>query len=342
MSKRVTIMDLAKAAEVSVSTIDRILNKRGPVQRATAEHVLSVAEQIGFQGLPGLRRRLTEDAPERTFGFLLNRRERYLYGNFARALVHETTSSPRIKGKAIIRHLDDLSPEATATAILELAEECDAVGGVCVDHPRVNMAVADLRLRGVPFWAMLSDLTSTRRAGFVGANGWKLGRSAGWFMMRLCPPDSKIGVLVGSSRYLCQKEFESGFRGYLHEVAGRFQLLQTFETGEDDQMAEEIVSQMLNDNPDLGGIFMGGGGIDGVVAARRKAVGRRITVISTELSEATQGHLVDGMLDVALSHPFQDVARTAVRAMEASLGPKQPSSPLMHAVPMQIAISENF
>lgn len=341
MSKRVTIMDLAKAAEVSVSTIDRILNKRGPVQRATAEHVLSVAEQIGFQGLPGLRRRITEDAPERTFGFLLNRREQYLYGNFAKALIQETTSSPRIKGKAVVRHLDDLSPDATATALMELAEECDAVGGVCIDHPRVNMAVNDLSLLGVPFWAMLSDLTSTRRAGFVGANGWKLGRSAGWFMTRLCPSNGKIAVLVGSTRYLCQKEFEAGFRGYVREVGAGFQLLPTRETGEDDQKAEAIVSELLHENPDLAGIFMGGGGIDGVVFARRKSTGGRIAVISTELSEATQEHLVDGMLDVALSHPFHDVARTVVKAMEVSLGPKQPSLPVMHAVPMQIAISEN-
>jgi LacI family transcriptional regulator len=51
MKNRVTIIDLAKAAGVSVSTVDRIMNKRGPVQRATAEHVLSVAQGIGFKGV---------------------------------------------------------------------------------------------------------------------------------------------------------------------------------------------------------------------------------------------------------------------------------------------------
>jgi LacI family transcriptional regulator len=345
MSGRVTITDLAKAADVSVSTVDRILNRRGPVQRTTAEHVLVVAEKIGFQGLAGLRRRLAEEAPERTFGFLVNRRERHLYGSFAKSLVAATTSLPRIQGRAIVRHLDDLSPDAMAEALLDLGKDCDAVAGVCVDHPRVNMAVTDLAARGVPFWAMLSDLTCRHRAGFVGANGWKLGRSAGWFMSRLCTPEAKVAVLIGSGGYLCQREFEGGFRGYLKDTGSGMTLVSAGETGEDDRVAEEIVGRLLKEHPDLTGIFMGGGGVDGIVAARRQAPGRDVKVVSTELSENTERHLVEGMVDVALSHAFAEVAKVVASAMEDGTQRRgqgmSVGAPVMHSVPMQVAISEN-
>jgi len=341
MPKRVTITDLAKAADVSISTIDRILNKRGPVQRATAEHVLATAQRIGFQGLPNLRRRLSEEAPERTFGFLLNRRERFLYGSFARALVTATTNSTNIRGRAIVRHLDDLSPESAADALEALGEECDSIAGVCVEHPRVNKVIHDLSRRGIPFWALLSDVSSQQRAGFVGANGWKLGRSAGWMMARLCPPSSRIGVIVGSELYLGQKEFEAGFRSYLRETEKGYILLDTRQTHEDDQRAYDLTVAMLDAEPDVAAIFMGGGGIDGIVRARRERPNRKLAIVSTEISEMTHGHLVEDLVDIALSHEFEQVASTVVRAMEMPSMANYPGVPVIYNIPMKIVIREN-
>ena len=41
---RPTIADLARTAGVGISTVDRVLNGRDPVRRATAERVLAAAE----------------------------------------------------------------------------------------------------------------------------------------------------------------------------------------------------------------------------------------------------------------------------------------------------------
>src|ERR1700748_868627 len=69
MSRRPTLVDLARAAGVSVATVDRVLTARHRVRRGTAERVLGAAEAIGFHGAPLLKRRV--DAPVFTFGFLL-------------------------------------------------------------------------------------------------------------------------------------------------------------------------------------------------------------------------------------------------------------------------------
>ena len=55
---RPTIADLAKMAGVSISTVDRVLNARKPVRRATAERVLQAAEQIGFYATGVIKQRL--------------------------------------------------------------------------------------------------------------------------------------------------------------------------------------------------------------------------------------------------------------------------------------------
>lgn len=342
MAKRVTITELAKAAEVSISTVDRMLNKRGPVKRATAEQVLAVAERIGFYGLPGLRHRLTEDAPQRTFGFLLNRRDRYLYGWMANLLTLATANSPRIRGRAIVRHIDDLDVDATAAALRQLGGECDAVAGVCVNDPQINGVVAELSAEGKPFWSMLSDVSAPERAGFIGADGARLGRSAGWFMSRLCPAGGKVAVLVGSDRYLCQQQYQSSFAGYLRETEMSVELLPSLLTHENDQTAFALTTRLLDEHPDLTGIFMAGGGVDGIVAALKMFPGRKITLISTEISENTHLDLLSGHIDVALSHPLREVAERTIRALETSTGPHRQSRPIAYTVPLEIAISENF
>ncbi|NWJ25279.1 LacI family transcriptional regulator [Rhizobium sp. Td3] len=342
MKNRVTIIDLAKAAGVSVSTVDRIMNKRGPVQRATAEHVLSVAQKIGFKGVPSLRQRISEDAPARTLGFVLNKRERHLYGSFAKALVDATHASTTIKGRAIIRHVDDMSPRSIADALLGLADECDCIAGVCIEHPRVNQAINELAARGVPFWALLSDVSASNRTGFIGTNGWKLGRTAGWFMSRLCPPNSTIAVLIGSEQYLCQKEYEAGFLNYLQEATCELTRLPTRQTNEDDETASLATRQLLAENKDLSGIFMSGGGIDGVVKALAECPDRNVRVVSAEISDQTPGHLIEELIDVALSHEFERVAEAAVQNMEASIVGERKRSPVIFSIPMKISLRENL
>ncbi|MFK0333713.1 LacI family DNA-binding transcriptional regulator [Rhizobium sp. NPDC090275] len=342
MKTRVTIIDLARAADVSVSTVDRIMNKRGPVQRATAEHVLAVAQEIGFTGVPSLRQRLSEDAPAKTLGFVLNKRERHLYGSFAKALADATVASTKIKGKAIIRHVDEMSPRSIADALLGLADECDVIAGVCIEHPRVNQAVHELAMRGIPFWALLSDLSAPHRAGFIGTNGWKLGRTAGWFMSRLCPPNSTIALLMGSEQYLCQKDYESGFVNYLREVQSDFAMLPPQQTMEDDETAYRLTKRLLDENGSLTGIFMGGGGIDGVVRALQERPSQKINVVSAEISDLTPKHLIDEVIDVALSHEFGRVATLAVQTMESSIISHVPGVPVIHSVPMKISLRENL
>ncbi|UIL31611.1 helix-turn-helix domain-containing protein (plasmid) [Rhizobium leguminosarum] len=75
---------MAKAANVSISTVDRVLNGRDPVRPQTAERVLNAARQIGFHGVTAIARRLEHDKPVIKFGFLLKQSHRKLYQMWGR------------------------------------------------------------------------------------------------------------------------------------------------------------------------------------------------------------------------------------------------------------------
>ena len=223
---RPTIADVAKAAGVGLSTVDRVLNGRAPVRRETAEQVLRAAEEIGFYGSGAMRQRLRTDKPTRTFGFILLQETRPFYQALAQALTTALETAPSIRGRVRIEFLDDLSPDSVAQRLTKLARSVDAIGLVAADHPHIAEAIDHVQSRGVPVVALITELTPRSRVAYVGVDNWKVGRTAAWAIANLRTAPGKVGIVVGSHRYRCQDQNEMGFRSFCREHAPGCQLLE--------------------------------------------------------------------------------------------------------------------
>lgn len=340
MPRHKTIPDLAREAHVSVSTIDRILSGRGQVKQATVEHVLAVAEEIGFYAVETIRSRVLQEAPERRFGFLLNGSDRMFYRDLAEELSTTTRKALSMRGQAIVKHLADTDPEKAAAAMLELADHCDAIACVCVDHPAVSAAIGELARRGIPVVAMISDISSPARAGFVGSNDWQLGRTAGWFAHRLVSP-GKAAVLVGSERYTCQQVHEASFRSFLRSQPDQFTLIDTRMTKESDVEAEAVTRRLLDEHPDLTVLFVAAGGIDGVCNAMAGRERKDLILIGCEMTNSTRSRMSSGEIDVLLAHPLSEIAKRTVQAMVKLVTSPQQDQPFQVIVPFTVIVSEN-
>ena len=320
--KRPTIADLARAADVSISTVDRVLNGRNPVRRDKAERVLATARAIGFHAEQAIRQRLTSEKPERVFGFILLREKGSFYGAVAQALAQAVETAATIRGRVKLVFQEDQTPAAVADSITALAKSVDAMAIVAADHPRVSQAIDQVSARGVPVISLISDLTATTRAGYVGLDNWKVGRTAGWAMAHLCHQPGKVGILVGSHRYLCQDTAEMSFRSYLREHAPDFSILKSVITFEDAGYAYENTLDLLKRTADLAGLWVAGGGIEGVVqAVTDSGTAGRLVTVGRDLTADTRAALIDGTVTLMLSHPQQAMAAATVGAMiEASSG----------------------
>ncbi|KLK91931.1 LacI family DNA-binding transcriptional regulator [Microvirga sp. KLBC 81] len=341
---RPTIADVAKVANVSVSTVDRVLSGRHRVREATSQQVLRAAEAIGFYGTGMIRHRLGQDRPARSLGFLLQQPQRSFYKMLGQDLKEATDASTTIRGRAVVRFRDDLTPEVAAERLLQLGRECDAVAVVAADHPKVTQAIDTLHGKGVPVFALISDLPAANRAGYVGLDNWKVGGTAAWFISNMCRTPGKIGVYVGSHRFLSQDVSEMRFRSYFREHAPEFQLLDSVATLEDSRYAYEITLDLLRRTPDLVGIYVAGGGITGVIRALREdqsALSRNLVVIGRELITETIAGLVDGVINVVLSHPRRLLADTLVEAMAQSTISNQGGSIVQRVIPFEIYTAEN-
>lgn len=344
MNVRPTIADVALEANVSVSTVDRVLSGRHPVRKATAQQVLAAAERIGFYATGTIRHRLKQDRPLRTFGFLLQQPRRTFYQIMGKALKEATETSEAIQGRAIIEYREDLSPEEVSENLLKLSRDVDAIAVVTADHPKVTDAIDRLRSDGVPVVAVISELTAPAVAGYVGLDNWKVGGTAAWMTSRLCKTPGKVGVYVGNHRYLCQDVCEIRFRAYFRENAPEFELLESRTTFEDPRFAYEMTLDLIQRTPDLVGLYVAGGGISGVMRALAEdggEVAKRLMVVGRELTPETRSGLVDGTVDVILSHPQKMLAETAVNTLIEVTANKNRSDPVQRILPFDIYTSEN-
>ena len=89
-----------------------------------------------------------------------------------------------LRGQVALEFVDELSPAVIAQRLTELGAKVDAIGVVAVDHPHVSLAIDRLRERGVPTFALISDLTAEARAAFIGQDSRKEGRTAAWMIAR--------------------------------------------------------------------------------------------------------------------------------------------------------------
>lgn len=305
--------------------------------------VVAAAEALGYHATGLLRHRLSEQTPHRTFGFLLQKRDDFFYQSLGAELTKATRAASAIRGRAIVEFVDELVPTLIAATLRELGAKADALAVVAVDHPHVTEAIAELHGKGVPVFTLLSDLTAPARAGYLGIDCRKAGRTAAWTISRTAKRPGKVGILVGSHRYLGQELAEISFRSYFREHAPDFRLLEPLFNLDEDRIAHEATVDLLHGNPDLVGIYVAGGGMEGVIAAlREEKAGDRVVAVCNELIPETRAALIEGLIDLVISTPLPLLAEKTVEAMAAALSGTEGEGLRHIEIQAELYISENI
>jgi LacI family transcriptional regulator len=340
---RPTINDLAKAAGVSVSTANRVIGGGNNVRSATIRRVRDAAETIGFYGLGSIKSRLDAARPKYRFGMLLQQPTRAFYKMLAQALKQAAERIVDCEIDVKIEFMEELTPQNVAARMMELAESCDTIGVVAAVHPLVTQAIDALQQRGVPVFALISQLAATGEVHYVGLDNWKVGRTAAWAIEHICKTPGKLGILVGNYRYRCQEMNESGFRSYFREHAPQFTLLEPLSTFESSTVAQEMTERLLREHPDLIGLYVAGGGISGALAALRASdsVGKVVSV-GYQLMDNTRAALVDGILTLVISHPLERLSDEVMSGMIKALNSRTKGGTFTSVLPFEMYTRENI
>ncbi|WP_338325333.1 LacI family DNA-binding transcriptional regulator [Solirhodobacter olei] len=316
MARRPTIEDLARAAGVSTATVDRVLNGRLKVREDTARRVAEAAHRIGFHARGLIERRLSPELPVLDLGFVLLKEKQEFYQNFAAGIRAAVAARSDIRGRALIRFSPSQGPEDFAAHMRALGQEADAIACAAVNHPGVSAAVQELKGAGVPTFALLNDFGQGIRESYIGLNNVQVGRIAAWTIATAARTPGKIAVFVGGNRWHGHELRETGFRSYVREHAPGFTVLDTLVNLETRQVTYEATLDLLHRNPDLKGIYVAGGGMEGAIAAVRETLPPgQIAFVVNELTAESRAALSARYLTLVMATPLADLCRDLVDFM---------------------------
>ena len=341
---RPTISDLARAAGVSISTVNRIIGGSGSVRPATIQRVQEAAGEIGFYGMGVIDARRKDAMPRYRLGFLLQQSHREWYQLMAQKIREAAAQRRDDHVEPVIEFADRLDPENIAARLLALGEACDAVSVVAADHPLVSQAIQTLKAKGRPVVAYITDQSAADRAGYVGTDNWKLGRTAAWFIAQTTHAPGRVAVFIGNHRYQCQDISDASFRSYVREHAGHLTIDDSRPTHEDPGEAHRIVSGLLADMDDLVGIFVIGGGISGVLQALREAPEerrRQVRLVCRDIGPETRKGLAEGLITAALVHPLDQTSGQLVQTMIEAIGKTTNGFMMQRAIPFDTVTPES-
>jgi len=316
MANRPTIKDVAREAGVSAATVDRALNGRSVVRSDTMQKIAEAAHRIGYHGHNLIHDKLTRSVPEMRLGVILLKKTQEFYRNFALQIEREVAARTDYRISLDIRFSSSQSPNEFAELLTDLGKTCDAIACTAVNDKRLDPVVQELKDRNVKVFSVLNDFAQGIREGYVGVNNMKVGRIAAWMMTKAIHEPGKLAVFVGGNRWHGHDLREVGFRSLIREVDLGFTVLDTLVNLEVRQVTYEATLDLLQRCPDLKGIYIAGGGMEGAIAALREAHDRpQVALVVNELTAESRGALVDGYCEMAISTPLPDLCRSLIDLM---------------------------
>lgn len=340
--QKILIDDVARAAGVSKSTVDRVLNGRPGVRAVTIERVNAAMESLGYAP-SALARRITP-VVER-IDVLLPANENQFYDDLIARLREEEARHP-VELRLV--RMNAFDPPSLAATLNRISDPAQVVIVIALDAPEVRDAVDRLGARGTRVITLVSDVPQSRRAAYVGFDNFAAGRTAGALMARFAPSlGGTVGVLVGHLGLRDHLDRRSGFEQVMAERRPDLRVVQAGACRDQHELAQDMISRLIATTPDLSALYVAGAGHRGVVAALEAAGRPAITVIGHELTEVTRGALLSGRYQAVIAQDTREMARRVIEAAlnqpaDGTHGDGRGTGDAEATLPIQILIKENL
>jgi LacI family transcriptional regulator len=317
--RKTTLADVAKAAGVSITTVDRVVNGRGGVDPEKERKILAWARKLRLD-------RALDRRPTRLlrFGVIIQRPSNPFYESLRAAFGRANELYAASSIQCAIRYFDVLAPGKTASLIREVAATHDALVLACPAHPDIVAAVAAV-VAEKPVITLASDLPCSGRTAYVGLDNRAAGRIAGELMGRFVgPAGGDIVIMTGLHSFIGQEEREMGFRAVLRERHPSCRLAAVLEGKERTDRPGDLIREVLRTNPRMVGIYNTSAGNRAIAGALRQlGVAERVVFITHELTPERRQLLQDGVLDVVIDQNPELEVMTAVGTLAQLFGRRE-------------------
>lgn len=338
---RATLEDVARAAGVSLATVDRVVNRREGVRAKTVARVEAAVAKLGYR-TDVAAARLARGQTFR-FAFVLPTGTNSFMTNLTEQVQRTADWLASQRAFIDVLHVDVFDPDILAGALEELSPAYQGLAVIALDHPRVRAAIDDLVTRGVAVVTLVSDAPSSRRLHYVGIDNPAAGRTAATLMGRfLGGRTGSVAVIAGSLSLRDHTERQFGFHQILSSEYPNVTTLPVLEGRDDSERTRLLTAELLARRSDLLGIYSCGAGNRGIAEAlEASGRARDVVWIAHELTQYTRRFLVRGTIDAIINQDPGHEARSAARVLLAHCL-AEPTSPDQERIRIDIFLRDNL
>nr|WP_186294329.1 LacI family DNA-binding transcriptional regulator [Bradyrhizobium guangdongense] len=338
---RATLEDVARAAGVSLATVDRVVNRREGVRAKTVARVEAAVAKLGYR-TDAAAARLARGQTFR-FAFVLPTGSNSFMTNLTEQVQRTADWLASQRAFIDVLHVDVFDPDSLAGALEELSPAYQGLAVIALDHPRVRAAIDDLVMRGVAVVTLVSDAPSSRRLHYVGIDNPAAGRTAATLMGRFLGGRSgSVAVIAGSLSLRDHTERQFGFHQILSSEYPNVTTLPVLEGRDDNERTRQLTAELLVRQPGLLGIYSCGAGNRGIAEAlEASGRARDVVWIAHELTQHTRRFLVRGTIDAIINQDPGHEARSAARVLLAHCL-AEPTSPDQERIRIDIFLRDNL
>lgn len=252
---RPTTKDLAQAAGVSRATVDRVLNGREGVQKKTIDRVQQAIEELGF--VRNLQAANLAKSQNYRFIFALPKSGDQFLEQIKQRIAEAGTVFAEDNIWCDVQEIDDNDPHSISAYLSTLSKS--DVAGIAImspETPQVRDAIVRLQERGVAALPFVSNQTMMD-ADWVGVDNRAAGATAGLLLGQFAG-QGPGSVLVVSESMQSRDSLERrlGFDKEINENFAHLRVLPSLETYGNADRARQIITNSLQTNADLAGIYV--------------------------------------------------------------------------------------
>ncbi|MDR3374946.1 MAG: LacI family DNA-binding transcriptional regulator [Ancalomicrobiaceae bacterium] len=316
--KRVTLRSIAAEAEVSLATVDRVLNGRAGVSEEAEARVRQAMEVLRFKSRtiePS-----AEVAREYRFEFIIPRGPKNTFmvdmRNYVEVLGRQLASQHVFLS---VSDYAELSEQELIDALSAVnSKSCMGIAVVAIDSVPVREAIDALVHKGVGVVTLVSDVNLSRRFHSVGPNNVAAGRLAASLIGKFAGRRPGSVGLIGSMTLRDQADRRLGFEQVMARDYNDLQVLQVLEGRDDSTVTVDVLRELLRSHPDLIGLYNIGAGNRGIIQALEES-GRKadINVVAHELTQHARRALISGIFDAVINQNFKIEVDYAIQALKA-------------------------
>ena len=310
MKKKPTIQMVAEKAGVSRGTVDRVLNNRSHVSPDVHDRVMKAIQETGYLSpRQAYQTKLSKVSyPKIKLGVLLPNWTGHFKTEVLRGIEAARSELEDFHVEIILKECQTDIPGEVIELLDELLdEEVKGIAMCAINNPSIETHVSALTENNFPVITLNSDLPDSKRLCFIGQDYNKSGRIAAELLSKCIPSSGNILAAVGSLEFDGHRTRLEGFLERMGEVGFQKDQIQVIETYNDYQTTFRKVSETIQQNPNICGIYMANRSVAGCTeAVSTLGIKGSIKIICHDISEDTKRLLQNGSIDFTIS---QDIFR---------------------------------